>query len=144
MKNESITGFTEVWKDTGSGANDAVTVSYLNPYFGYTCIGDISESPKKTLAHINVFKEYACIKMEYGIQIKLKSENKLWDDSGSGAEKEVSFWRIEHADAVPTKTFVSHPSRGEFSKNNKFYYLNNKFNFVCNYDKWSDQTGCTK
>ena len=56
VKNESITGFTEVWKDTGSGANDAVTVSYLNPYFGYTCIGDISESPKKTLAHINVFK----------------------------------------------------------------------------------------
>ena len=134
-----MTGYTDVWNWKGTGSEEEVTVSYLNPYLGYTCIGDISESSKKT--HINVFEEYACIKMEYGIHGLFGIH--IWDDFGTGADKQVSLWNIESADAVLAKTFISHPNRDEFD-NTKFYLLNNKLDSVCNYEDWSDQTGCTK
>lgn len=36
------TGFTEIWNDRGSGANDDVRVMKMNAPSGYTCLGHVA------------------------------------------------------------------------------------------------------
>ena len=48
--------FTRIWTDAGSGAYDDVAVYRMNPYSGYTCIGDIAVGHHSDLPDGNKYR----------------------------------------------------------------------------------------
>ena len=50
------TGFTEVWNDRGSDADDDVRVLRMNPPAGYTCLGYVAARGYGTTPNANQYR----------------------------------------------------------------------------------------
>ena len=94
-------GYTEIWNDRKSGANDDITVWRAQCPSGYSTLGDITVG-KYGNPDIQVW----CVKNNLLESIPLGS--KVWDDKGSGAKEDFSAWRIS-----ATGLFFSHDSHNK-------------------------------
>lgn len=87
----SPTSFTQVWKDSGSGANWDGAVYTMNAPAGYTCLGGVGmrhhSNPPDS-------KKYCCVKNEYVVRGGVVQ---AWNDKGTGSDKDVSLWTVIRA-----------------------------------------------
>ena len=85
------TGFRQRWNDGGSGADD--DVAFYEPICpgGYRVLGYVTIRSHHTRPSTN---DVRCVKRDYVLQGNWKF---VWDDSGSGADRDVAVW-----EAVPS------------------------------------------
>jgi len=87
-----IRDIKKVWDDKGSGADDDVSIWKAKVPRDHKAVGQV------------VVKSYAQPSISYVIKATKKADNnalvlpvsydKIWDDSGSGADDDVSIWRV--------------------------------------------------
>ncbi|XP_032835356.1 uncharacterized protein LOC116957357 [Petromyzon marinus] len=101
---------TEVWNDRGSGADRDVTVYRLNPLNGFTCLGHVAVASYSQTPSLNA---YRCVNSSHVTQGRLSF---VWNDRGSGATRDVSFWSVENdpmLTGITAGTFISHASHSD-------------------------------
>lgn len=80
-----------IWKDTGSGATHDVAIWQPVCSSGYVALGMVATSNYRKPSRSTTVA--GCVNSSY---VKRSSIGKqLWNDQGSGAEQDVSFWAIE-------------------------------------------------
>lgn len=57
-------GFTEVWNDRGSGADDDVRIMRMDPPSGYTCLGHVAVRGHSATPDSNLYR-YVCCHLQY-------------------------------------------------------------------------------
>lgn len=84
-----ITDLNLVWKDSGSGADDDISIWRAGSVpGGYYRIGDVAIGNHHGNTYAIVVKALASDVLK-----KPNGYSKVWDDSGSGADDDVAFWR---------------------------------------------------
>lgn len=86
-------GWAQVWNDTDSGADKDGSFWAPLPHPGYVAVGHVvmkgHDEPKKDTPGISQFRT---LRGDLAKQIEL--EKLIWDDKESGADEDVSVWRI--------------------------------------------------
>lgn len=84
-------GVTELWNDAGTGAEKDIRINKLNCPPGFNALGVIGN---------NLPDECRCVadsetaKGSWGSTTQNEPLSAYWTDKGSGASKDVSFWRV--------------------------------------------------
>ncbi len=132
--------FTQIWKDSGSWADDDVRILQMNPPSGYTCLGHVAIEGYSSLPSTDEYRymimcilielllsficsQYLykcdsrdrcrCVKSEY---VTTGSYEPIWNDKGSGASKDVGLFsnsEIGSVKAVYANTFTSVASHNQ-------------------------------
>jgi len=112
---KGASGYREVWNDAGSGADDDVRIFEVQPGDGeYVALGmvasDGAEQPNDYT--IGVIKKSALIDAARVVDLidagKFVSETTdgskvaYWDDAGSGADRDVSLWKVVNGGRAQT------------------------------------------
>ncbi|WDE03225.1 Vps62-related protein [Thalassomonas viridans] len=102
------TGYVKVWDDSGSGgSHDVIFWKPVAPS-GYTCLGDVAIRSYSQSPDTNWIR---CVKTEY---LRSGSYQKIWDDSGSGADDDAGVWQATPASGdeagLAVNTFISRGS----------------------------------
>ncbi|MEC3978743.1 Vps62-related protein [Amycolatopsis sp. H20-H5] len=96
-------GYRLIWDDRGSGGDHDVSLWEPVAPAGYTCLGSVAEHGYDTPPSTDVVR---CLQSSYTTD---GAPGKEWDDSGSGAHHDVSFWQanpVDHLGLSPS-TFVA-------------------------------------
>jgi len=108
-----------VWDDRGSGGD--YDGSFWEPVApaGYHCLGHVAvrgyTKPSTDLIR--------CVKSAY---VVIGAPNKIWDDAGSGANRDVGLWQAgtQSYRGLPTSLFVSRPSHTDNGGAGRYWTLN--------------------
>jgi hypothetical protein len=108
-----------VWDDKGSGGDH--DGSFWEPVApaGYTCLGHVAVNgyakPSTELIR--------CIKSAYVIPA---NSAKIWDDAGSGADRDIGIWEAttQNYRGLPTSHFISRPSHSDNGGSGRYRALN--------------------
>lgn len=94
-----------VWDDKGSGGNHDGSFWEPVPAAGYECIGHVV-TPNYTKPSTDMIR---CIKSEY---LMGATWYRIWDDSGSGANKDTTVWQTNAANyrSLQTSHFKARPN----------------------------------
>ena len=87
-----ITDLTKVWDDSGSGARDSVSIWKAEVPKDYMPVGHVVVKSRQKPSKSYVIK--ATDKADSDALVLPVSYDKIWDDSGSGADKDVTIWRV--------------------------------------------------
>ncbi|XP_069489680.1 uncharacterized protein [Ambystoma mexicanum] len=115
--------FRPIWKDTGSGAKQDVTIYEMIPAPGYVCLGNAAEGNYNSNPDTN---KYRCVQEDL---VRTGFLFPIWDDRGSGANADVGLWSVDIDPAEPASlasgTFLSISN----------YNRPSETAYVLNYDK---------
>ncbi|XP_069489679.1 uncharacterized protein [Ambystoma mexicanum] len=115
--------FRPIWKDTGSGANQDVTIYQMIPAPGYVCLGNAAEGNYNSYPDA---RKYRCVQADL---VRTGFLFPIWDDRGSGASADVGLWSVDIDAAQPASlasgTFLSVSN----------YNRPSETAYVLNYDK---------
>ena len=87
-----ITDLTKVWDDSGSGSRDSVSIWKAEAPEGYMPVGHVVVKSRYKPSKSYVIK--ATPQADSDALVLPVSYDKIWDDSGSGANKDVTIWRV--------------------------------------------------
>jgi hypothetical protein len=91
-----------IWKDKGSGARkDGSMWKAIPPDNNYRCLGNVSQLGYDQKPNL---PNYRCV--HSSLTNKVVTDSIIWSDRGSGADKEVTIFRLPN-----TKTFTTVPAR---------------------------------
>ncbi|WP_431419222.1 Vps62-related protein [Actinokineospora sp.] len=113
------TGYRWIWDDKGSGGDYDGSLWEPIPPMGYICLGSVANSgyyPPST----DVVR---CLKSTYTLP---GVAGKEWDDSGSGADDDVSLWQSDPADyrGLSTSTFVARQGHSDSGGAQRYRVIN--------------------
>jgi hypothetical protein len=97
--------FVSIWKDKGSGAHEDGSVWAPVAPFGYVVCGHVFQKgyDMPTPATSPGLDKYRCLRYDLATQVALGGL--IWNDKGSGADKDVAVYRVPSLNvvfAVPT------------------------------------------
>jgi len=92
LKKTSGNHFTKIWQDKGSGANDNVIIWRPKPPSGYTNIGDYATQGSYS-GTPSQYTPVTYIKNTSPFVKNVADYQRIWKDSGSGADWDGSIWR---------------------------------------------------
>ena len=96
------TGFTQVWNDKNSGAEEDGAVWMLNPPTGYVALGAAATRGYDP-PPIDIFR---CVRFDLISPAQVGSL--IWNDQGSGAKEDVSVYAITpNGDGIALGTFYA-------------------------------------
>ncbi|OWY25162.1 DUF946 domain-containing protein [Sphingobacteriales bacterium UPWRP_1] len=141
-------GFDKIWDDAGSGGNNDCNIWRMKCPDGYVAMGDIvsQDGNNPDIGSVRCIKKSAVNALGETVQLvanadyidfaaKGASEPKpFWDDSGSGAKKDVSIWLLKASGSASAKNQV-YLSTGTF-KAGKFHHIlpaDNAYALVLNF-----------
>ena len=81
---------TQIWNDSGSGANDVVAIYKLIAPIGYECLGMVAVANRDRKPDLN---RYRCVKQDLIRAVTLASQ--IWNDDGSGADYNFAAYAID-------------------------------------------------
>ena len=87
-----ITDLTKVWDDSGSGSRDSVSIWKAEAPEGYMPVGHVVVKSRQKPSKSYAIK--ATPQADSDALVLPVSYDKIWDDSGSGANKDVTIWRV--------------------------------------------------
>ncbi|XP_069489682.1 uncharacterized protein [Ambystoma mexicanum] len=115
--------FRRIWKDTGSGAKQSVTIYEMIPAPGYVCLGNAAEGNYDTYPDARMYRCVQANLVQTGFLFP------IWDDRGSGANADVGLWSVE-IDSAQSASLAS----GTFLSVSN-YNRPSETAYVLNYDK---------
>jgi hypothetical protein len=98
-------GYTRIWSDAGSGADQDGVVWRPTAPIGFTCLGDVmTNGPQPETDFV------ACVRNEH--VENWSTVYKVWDDEGSGADSDFSGWQrtVNNDSYVDPATFIGNSS----------------------------------
>ncbi len=100
-------GFAQIWNDKGSGADRDGSFWQPLPPNGYVALGCVSQTGYKTPS----VADYRCLRLD---QVKLvETSSLIWNDRGSGADEDVSVYRISVTNVIHAQDNYD-PPQGPF------------------------------
>jgi hypothetical protein len=84
------TGYTRIYKDTGSGADKDGSFWAPTPPFGYVAVGHLVAKGHNEEPDVPT---YRCIRYDLAKEVAIGGL--IWSDEGSGADEDVSIYRID-------------------------------------------------
>jgi hypothetical protein len=92
--------YVRIWDDSGSGADRDGSVWLPFPWPGYICSGHVFQSGYDGPNPSNSpgLGEYRCLRAD--LVTPVDPGGLIWDDQGSGADDDVSVYRIPRLDAI--------------------------------------------
>ena len=120
------TGYTLIWQDSGSGADDNVSFWLPTPPSGYVACGVVAQQGGSEPSVDRV----RCVRSD--LTANATAGNWIWDDSGSGASSDFGSWEIECPNVqnsagkayLKAGTFVGTNSYSAPSSHSALYVLN--------------------
>ncbi len=82
------TGYTRTWIDAGSGANADVAFWRPLPPSGYRCLGDVATNNHNNQPSTDLIR---CVREDVTVAT---NSHKVWDDTGSGADNDISLFEV--------------------------------------------------
>lgn len=113
------TDYTLTWNDKGSGGDSDGSLWEPVAPAGYTCLGHVAvrgySKPSTELIR--------CVKSAY---VLAADPQKLWTDSGSGANRDAGLWQAVPKDhrGLLASTFISRPSHSDTGGISRYWVLN--------------------
>ncbi len=101
------TGYTLVWKDEGSGGNQDGAFWEPIPPAGYVAMGTVVTA-SYTQPHLTAV---VCILSDLTARINIG--NLIWNDKGSGADRDLSLWTMQSSDYFNSGSFLGYGSHSK-------------------------------
>ncbi|MGQ0839988.1 Vps62-related protein [Actinokineospora sp.] len=113
-------GYRWIWDDKGSGGDHDVSLWEPIPPQGYSCLGSIANPRYSTPPSTDAVR---CLKSTYTLP---GAPGKEWDDSGSGANDDVSLWQSNPADhrGLSPSTFIARQGHGDSGGAQRYRVIN--------------------